>query len=62
MRVPGSFASNRSEIPSSGWTLTISRLGATELTRARLKISSGGRLNWIAISVVRLGSRLPVRR
>ena len=28
----------------------------------RLKMCSGGRRNWIAISVVRLGSRLPVRR
>ena len=61
MRVPGSFASNRIEIPSSGWTLTMRRFGDTGEALTFLKISSGGRRNWIAISVVRLGSRLPVR-
>ncbi len=62
MRVPGSFASNRTEIPSSGCTLTMSRFGATDVGLTRLKIWSGGRRNWMAISVVRFGSRLPVRR
>ena len=62
MRLPGSFASNRTEIPSSGCTLTISRFEAIAVGLIRLKMCSGGLRNWIAISVVRFGRRLPVRR
>ena len=39
----------------------MSRFGATDDGLTRLKIWSGGRRNWMAISVVRFGSRLPVR-
>ena len=61
MRLAGSFASKRTEMPSSGCTLTMSRLGAIDDELTFLKMCSGGRRNWMAISVVRFGRRLPVR-
>ncbi len=61
MRLPGSFASKRTEMPSSGCTFTTSRFDAIGVALTRLKMCSGGLRNWIAISVVRFGIRLPVR-
>ena len=60
---PGIFDSMRSEKPSSGWTRSTRALGASPPPAAASRnIVTGGRLNWMAISVTRVGSRLPVRR
>ena len=58
---PGTLAPNRSMIPSSGWIRIASRLASGSLALS-LNSWCGTSLNWIAISVARLGSRLPMRR
>ena len=58
---PGTFAPNRSMIPSSGWIRIASRFGSGSVDESR-KSRCGTSLNWIAISDARFGSRFPVRR
>ena len=57
----GTLAAKRSRMPSSGWMRSASRFASGSVVAPRKSIS-GGRLNWMAISVARWGSRLPVRR
>ena len=57
----GTLAAKRSMMPSSGWMRSASRLASGDVALSPKSIS-GGSLNWMAISVARLGSRLPVRR
>ena len=60
---PGRFDSIVSEKPSSGCTRRTRTLGCTlPPAAASRKSATGGRLKWMAISVTRRGSRLPVRR
>ena len=63
MRRPalGTLAPNFSEMPSSGWIRSVIAFGSTSFIASRPKVRCGGRLNWIRISVTRLGSRLPAR-
>ena len=59
---PGSFAEIRSDRPSSGWMRRASMLEASGASRSRLNRICGTSLKWTAISLARLGRRLPVRR
>ena len=63
MRRPalGTLAPNFNEMPSSGWMRNVRALGSTSFIASRPKVRCGGRLNWMRISVIRLGSRLPAR-
>ena len=58
---PGTLAAKRRRMPSSGWIRRASRFGSGSAFES-LKRASGTCLNWTAISVARLGSRLPARR
>ncbi len=58
-RSPGTLAEKRRAMPSSGCTRTIRVLGAAAPSP---KSACGSLRNWIAISVTRLGSRLPLRK
>ena len=58
---PGSFDPKLSAIPSSGWIRIASTLGRM-LSPRRPNRRCGASLKWTAISVTRLGSRLPDRR
>ena len=57
---PGTLAPKRSMIPSSGWIRIASRF-ASGSTPSSLNSRCGTSRYWIAISVARLGRRLPVR-
>ena len=61
MPSPGTLAPKRSMIPSSGWMRMASRFGSGCVAVSR-NSRWGTSLNWIAISVARLGRRLPMRR
>ena len=58
MPCPGTLAPKRRRMPSSGWMRIASMFGSIWGTPRALKSASGARLNWIAISVTRLGQRL----
>ena len=58
---PGSFESNLSEIPSSGW-MRIASTFACIFIPNRLKSGYGAGRKWIEMSVTRFGRRLPARR
>ena len=51
VRVPGTFAPNRSEMPSSGWMRKTSRLGVGSVPPISRNRWRGGVLNEIATSV-----------
>ena len=60
---PGTFATNRSEMPSCGWMRSVSTAGWSTLPAASsLNRTSGTDLKWIATSVSRSARRLPARR
>ena len=63
MRIPctGTFAPNFSEMPSSGWMRRTSAFGSRPADASAGNTRCGAIRNWIAISVERFGSRLPVR-
>ena len=60
---PGTFATNRSEMPSWGWMRRLSTAGWSTLPAASsLNRTSGTDLKWIDTSVRRSASFLPARR
>ena len=58
-RSPGTLAEKRSAIPSSGCTRRMRVLGDEAPSP---KSAWGSLRNWMAISVMRLGKRLPLRK
>ena len=61
-RGEGTLAPKRSWMPSLGWMRRTSSFGSSCSAAAYENGRCGTRLNWIATSVTRFGSRLPVRR
>ena len=63
MRSPalGTLAPNLREMPSSGWMRSVRAFGSTSFIASRPNVRCGGFLNWMRISVTRLGRRLPAR-
>ena len=59
---PGSFEAMRIDSPSSGCTRSDSTVGSSGTSGWSLNSTCGTSLNWMATSLARLGSRLPVRR
>jgi hypothetical protein len=62
MAEPGTLEPNRTVTPSSGWTRMTSAFWPSSSVSVAENGRCGARWNKTAISLIRVGSRLPVRR